>query len=133
MPRWSGLRAQLLATLALMLAGCAESNRTIVFDTVAAPRGDYTLVALVITPWFPQGPHQVALDLIQTADGGTERLIKTSLAYDGVPFTKQNIGLRWTADHSALVCLRATDRPDQGVQITVETGQPTKVQHRHRC
>ena len=112
---------------------CSETDRSQVFDTITAPHGDYTLRAVVIEPWIPQGPYYVALDLTNTKLAVSQRLIKTKLAYDGVPFTKKNIGIRWTGDHAALACLRATDRPDQGVQITVRDDGTANAELRTGC
>ncbi len=118
---------------AVALFGCAEADRASVFDAVSSPRGDYTLNAIVIEPWFPQGAYRVRLDLVHRVTGQTERLVTTNLAYDGVAFTRQNIGVRWTGDSTVLACLRATDRPDQGIQITLESGKAATVRHRTGC
>jgi len=119
--RAPGYAALLFASA--LLGGCSEAGRTSQFDVAEAPSGQHRLIALIIEPWFPQGPHEVVLVLESVADGTREELLRTELAYDGVPFTRRNIGLRWTSPRSAVVCLSATDRPDKGVRITVpETG-----------
>ncbi len=116
-------RLCLLLLFALGLAGCSEAGRTHEFDVAESPSGQHRLIALVIEPWFPQGPHEVVLVLENLPAGDRQELLRTVLAYDGVPFTRRNIGLRWTSPRSAVVCLSATDRPDKGVRITVpETG-----------
>jgi hypothetical protein len=113
--------------------GCAERDRTQLFETVTSPGGEYALNAYVIEPWFPHGPHQVALDLKNLNTATEVRLLAAELAYDGVPFTKKNIGLRWTGDHSAVVCLSATDRPDKAVQISVDNSGTGRVEMRTGC
>lgn len=128
---WKRVGTWVLTTA--LLAACAEADRSQIFDTVTSPHGDYILNAIVIEPWIPQGPYFVALDLTSTKNATPQRLIKTELAYDGVPFTRKNIGVRWTADYTALVCLRASDRPDQGVQITVHGDGTAVAQLRTGC
>ena len=123
----------IVAISAILLVACSEADRAKVFDTAQSPHGDYTLTATVIEPWYPQGPYYVALDLIRAKNAVSERLLKTTLAYDGVPFTKKNIGIRWTGDHAALACLRATDRPDKGIQITVHEDATVSTQLRVGC
>lgn len=113
--RWRAL------ALILVLAGCSsEAERTSEFDHVDSPQGAYRLVALVITPRFPQGPHQVVLEVETLATHARQRVLQTELAWDGVPFTHRNIALRWTTPSSAVVCLSATDRPDKAVRIAVD-------------
>ena len=86
----------------------------------------------VIAPWFPHGPYHIALELHDQSTDTREQLLKTELAYDGVPFTKRNIGLRWTGERSAFMCLSATDRPDKGVQITLPRTGASRVELRSR-
>ncbi|MBI4694788.1 MAG: hypothetical protein HY749_12280 [Gammaproteobacteria bacterium] len=109
---------------ALALSACSEASREHPFETVKSPGGAWSLSASVIDPWFPQGPHFVVIAVRDEQSGVSKRLAKTDLAYDGVPFTKQNIGIRWIGDTQALVCLRATDRPDKGVRILIKDGKP---------
>lgn len=127
------LRVAIVVAGACLLAGCGEASRTTLFDSAAAPGGAHTLQAYVIEPWFPQGPHIVRLELARREGGPATRLLDTPLAWDGVPFTKKNIGLRWTGPRTALVCLSATDRPDQGVQITLEADGSAHAVLRDGC
>lgn len=113
--------AALLLILGL-LAGCSEAGRTTEFGAADSPSGEHRLIALIVEPWFPQGPHEVVLVLERVPGGAREELLRTELAYDGVPFTERNIGLRWTSPQTAVVCLSATDRPDKGVRIAVPPG-----------
>lgn len=120
------------ASLALVFAACAEADREHEFESLNSPRNDFQLIATVIEPWFPQGPHQVAVYVRIVQTGLSQQVAKTELAYDGIPFTKNNIAIRWISDEAALVCLRATDRPDKGVRVTVHQGQP-KAELRAGC
>ncbi|MGD9601388.1 MAG: hypothetical protein AB7O21_09340 [Gammaproteobacteria bacterium] len=122
-----------IAAICLACAGCAESERSTVFESLASPSGDFVLTATVIAPWFPQGPHQVALDLTAARTGERQPLLKSELAYDGVPFTRRNIAMRWTSERAAFVCLSATDRPDKGIQITVPPAGAARVEVRTGC
>ena len=115
----------LLAVLAGMLMACSEADRATDFESLTAPRGDYVLTTTVIEPWFPHGPHQVVVSVQLDAKSPRVELARTSLAYDGVPFTRQNIGMRWTSDEEALVCLRATDRPDRSVHVNMRQQPPS--------
>jgi hypothetical protein len=121
------------AGLLLVIVGCSETDRTQTFDTVLSPHGEFALIADVIDPWFPQGPHYVAIAVRMAPDAPPRRLVKTELAYDGVPFTRTNIGIRWTSDRTALVCLRATDRPDKGVLVTIEADGTPRAELRQGC
>jgi len=116
-----------------LLAACSEAERTTLFEAQPSPRGDYTLEIYVIEPWLRHGPHRIAIELLQPESGGRQRLVDTTLAYDGVPFTKRNIGVRWTGERAAFVCLSATDRPDQGIQITLSPGVPARIETRRGC
>ena len=122
-----------VALLGLISAGCSESDRTTVFETAVSPHGDHTLITYVIEPWFPHGPYLIALELQHKKSDVREQLVKTALAYDGVPFTKKNISMRWTGERSAFMCLSATDRQDKGVQITILQSGTARVELRKGC
>jgi hypothetical protein len=116
-----------------LLVGCSETARTTLFDAAVAPDGAHTLSAYVIEPWFPQGPHVVRLAIAGPTGEAPTTLLDTPLAWDGVPFTKRNISLRWTGPHTALVCLSATDRPDRGVRIMIEADGSARAVLRQGC
>ena len=116
-----------------LLTGCSEAGRTTEFDAAEAPSGEHRLIALIIEPWFPQGPHEVVLALESPPGGARQELLRTELAYDGVPFTRRNIGLRWTSARTAVVCLSATDRPDKGVRISVPEKGPAVMTLKEGC
>ena len=127
------LRPAIIACVtSIWFGGCTEASRTQQFDVVISPHREYTLIAAVIEPWFPQGPYYVSLSL-QQGNAAPQLLVKTELAYDGVPFTKTNIGVRWTGDREAFACLRATDRPDKAVQIIVEGDHTVRTTLRTGC
>ena len=120
----SSARVALAAALLVLLPGCAEQDRESVFKVLKAPHADTLLTATVIEPWFPQGPHQVVIYVQGDAAAPRIEVARTELAFDGVPFTDKNIGMRWVSGSEALICLRATDRPDKSVYVNVKDGTP---------
>lgn len=120
--------------MVVLLAGCSsEAERTSEFDRADSPQGTHRLLALIIEPRFPQGPHEVALEVEDLASHTRRRLLQTELAWDGVPFTRRNIALRWTTPRSAVMCLSATDRPDKAVRVTVGEDGEVRVEMREGC
>lgn len=116
--------AGLLLT-ACALAACSGGGREQDFEALGSPRGDLILVTTVTAPRLPFGPHRVSVYMQVGRDAARQRLASAPLANDGVPFTRQNIAMRWVADDEALVCLRASDRPDQSFHVKVEGEQAT--------
>jgi len=114
-------RAGLVMCLVLV-AGCGGTESD--FESAESPDGKYTIIVTVVVPNFPHASYKVRAYI--TSGGGETRqlLAETPLANDGVPFTARNIGLRWTSATTALVCLRPTDLPDQGIRINV-SGEPS--------
>jgi hypothetical protein len=127
------MRVFTLVWLLGLCIGCSEAARTTVFERAISPHGDYTLTTYVVAPWFPHGPHFVTLELLTQNGAAREQLLKTELAYDGVPFTKKNISLRWTGERAAFLCLSATDRQDKGAQITLLQNGAARVVLRKGC
>ena len=117
-------RSALLVACALATA-CTRGAPEQDFETLGSPRGDIILVTTVTAPRLPFGPHRVAVYVQVGRDAARQRLGSAELAYDGVPFTRQNIAMRWVADDEALVCLRASDRPDRSFHVKVEGEQAT--------
>ena len=118
------MRKALLLSACLLVA-CDQAGREQDFEALGSPRGDLILITTVIAPWLPLGQHRVAVYLQVGREAARQRLASTELAYDGVPFTRQNIAMRWVADDEALVCLRASDRPDKSFHVKVEGEQAT--------
>jgi hypothetical protein len=118
-------RAACWLALCGVLTACSEQDRATDFASLAAPGGGSVLITTVVEPWFPQGPHQVVVYVQSGATAPRIEVARTELAYDGVPFTARNIGMRWTSDAEALVCLRATDRPDRSVYVDARQQPPT--------
>lgn len=118
-------RSLALVALVAMLTACDEAGRSRDFDSVASPGGEYVLTATVVEPWFPQGPWQVAIFVQAGATAPRIEVARTELAYDGVPFTRHNIGMRWVGERTAIVCLRATDRPDRSVRVDARGATPS--------
>lgn len=120
--------------IAALLIGCSsEAERTAEFDHADSPQGTHRLLALIIEPRFPQGPHEVALEVEDLSSHTRRRLLQTELAWDGVPFTRRNIALRWTTPRSAVMCLSATDRPDKAVRVTVGEDGEVRAEMREGC
>ena len=119
------MRSVLLAASAALLVACGNAGREQDFEALGSPRGDLVLVTTVIAPRLPFGPHRVAIYLQVGRDAVRQRLGSAELAYEGVPYTRQNIAMRWVADDEALVCLRASDRPDRSFHVKVEGEQAT--------
>jgi len=128
-PERARLPRLLFVALAGLVAACDEAGRATDFASLTAPGGRYVLTTTVIAPWFPQGPHQVVVYVQLDAQAPRVELARASLAYDGVPFTRHNIGMRWTSDDEALVCLRATDRPDRSVHVNMRRQPPSGELH----
>ena len=122
-----------LGMLALLTGCSSEAERTSEFDHADSPAGTHRLLALTIEPRFPQGPHQVALEIEDLASHQRQRLLQTELAWDGVPFTRRNIALRWTTPRSAVMCLSATDRPDKAVRVTLDEQGQARAEMREGC
>ena len=104
--------------LAAALTACGASEER-VFDEIESPDGAYRLRITVAEPRMPHGRFQIGVYLLKRGDDSGHKLIDEKLENDGVPFTAQNLPVRWTGLHAALVCLRATDLPDRGFRIDI--------------
>ena len=113
------------AAITLLLAACSRTGRELDFDSAGSPRGDLILVTTVTPPRLPFGPHRVTVYLQVGRDAVRQRLGSAELAYEGIPYTRQNIAMRWVGDAEALVCLRVSDRPDRSFHVKVEGEQAT--------
>ena len=110
------------AACLLVLVACSGTESD--FESIESPDGKFTLIVTVTEPAVPHALHKVTA-YIQAAGSSTRQmLLESPLANDGVPFTTRNIGVRWTGVTAALVCLRPTDLPDQGIRIDV-SGTPS--------
>lgn len=118
------VRVAALVLVAVVLGGCGVGEE-VVFGEYPAPGGSPLLRVTVAESNYPQGPRHVMAYL------GATRLFDTTLANDGVPFSGQNIAVRWVSPRQALVCLRATDLPDRGYRI--EVTEPPRVVETDRC
>jgi hypothetical protein len=115
--------------VATLLVGCGGTERE--FASLPSPNGTHVLVVTVTEPSLPHARHLVTVYVQMSDAGSRQKLIEVPLENDGVPFTDRNIGLRWTSASTALVCLRPTDLPDQGIRINV-ANQPT-AEVKPRC
>ena len=100
------------------------------FDRKRSPLGEADLIVTVTEPLLPHGKHTIAIYLAKV-DEQAVKLLETKMENDGVPFTKKNIGLRWTGPTQALVCLRPTDLADSAV--VVQLGSPSTAELRDGC
>ncbi len=122
--------ALLLALIAPLCAcGLAEEQP---FGEFVSPGGDWTLRIAVAESNYPQGPWHVLAYLNQRgAEQAITPIIDTTLANDGIPFSSDNVAIRWISSKQALMCLRATDLPDRGLRI--EVGAPPRIVEVERC
>ena len=110
------------------VTSCAQTGTE--FDRKRSPRGEADLIVNVSEPFLPHGKHKIIVYLA-VQGGAPSKLLETSMENDGVPFTKKNIGLRWTSPKQALVCLRPTDLADEAVVVTL--ADPPRAELRPGC
>ena len=110
------------------MLGCSHPESE--FDRKRSPHGEADLIVNVAEPMLPHGKHKIVVYLALHG-GEPMKLLETAMENDGVPFTKKNIGLRWTSPKQALVCLRPTDLADQAVVISL--GDPPSAELRPGC
>ena len=104
------------------LVACSGTEND--FEIAASPDGRFDLIVTVTEPGLPHARHLIKVYIAPSGSLERELLLETKLANDGVPFTAQNIGVRWTGATAALVCLRPTDLADRGIRVSVN-GPPT--------
>ncbi|MEM7465735.1 MAG: hypothetical protein AAF387_02495 [Pseudomonadota bacterium] len=124
-------RCALRVTLSLivsLLISCSQPETE--FDRKRSPHGEADLIVNVAEPILPHGKHKILI-YVALNGGDAIKVLETTMENDGVPFTKKNIGLRWTSTSRALVCLRPTDLADQGVVVTL--GEPPSAELRPGC
>lgn len=102
-----------------LLAGACGTGEEVPFSDTPTADGRYVLHVGVAESRMPQGPRHVRVYLRERGAADAPPLLDTTLANDGVPFTRANIAVRWIASRTALLCLRASDRPDRGWRIEV--------------
>ncbi|MFT5415188.1 MAG: hypothetical protein ACI915_001502 [Gammaproteobacteria bacterium] len=110
-------RGLYLVLVAVFLSGCSGTEQE--FANLPSPDGTHVLIVTVTKPLMPHARHIVTVYVRRGDTAKPQKLTAVPLENDGVPFTDQNIGLRWTGVSRALVCLRPTDLPDQGVRVNV--------------
>ena len=116
-------------TFVIMLAASCTQPET-EFDRKRSPHGEADLIVNVAEPMLPHGKHTIIV-YIAMKNSPPMKLLETKMENDGVPFTKKNIGLRWTSASQALVCLRPTDLVDQAVVVSL--GDPPSATLRPGC
>lgn len=105
--------------LSLVLLSACGAGEAELFSEHRSPGGEMILQVTVAPPRMPHAGYTVAA-VVVAANQAPVTVYETILENDGVPFTSHNIAARWISSNKALLCLRATDRPDRGVRI--ETG-----------
>jgi len=115
-----------MVALTGLVVACGTGEERI-FTEVVSPDGGWTLRVTVKKARMPQGPFFVTVYLVPATSSVAVKVFTTTLANDGVPFTHNEIAPRWTSTATALLCLRASDRPDQGLRIDVAP-QPRAVE-----
>ena len=126
-PRFCPRRLLVLFCL-VCVASCTQSESE--FDRKRSPNGEAELIVNVSEPLLPHGKYKI-LVYLAVQGGKPNKLLETSMENDGVPFTKKNIGLRWTSPKQALVCLRPTDLADEAVVVTL--ADPPRAELRPGC
>lgn len=115
-------RPSLSLLLLSAVIGCSQTESE--FDRKRSPHGEADLIVTVAESALPHGKFKIFI-YVALNGGAPQQLIATTMENDGVPFTKKNIGLRWTSANQALVCLRPTDLPDRGVFVTLSDKKPS--------
>jgi hypothetical protein len=115
---------------ALSLTSCGAGPEKL-FSEYVSPDNTYRLIVKVAESRMPQGPSYVTVYLETKNDELSEQIFASKLENDGVPFTDQNISVRWVSERIALICLRATDLPDHGLFIEIE--QLVSVRRLEEC
>ena len=120
-----------LVVLIALLCACGLADEQ-AFGEFVSPGGEWTLRIAVAESNYPQGPWHVLVYLNRRdAVPAGKPIIDTTLANDGIPFSSDNVAVRWISSKQALMCLRATDLPDRGLRI--EVGEPPRIVDVERC
>lgn len=125
-------RLPVLVSVLLLLMACGAGEES-TFVKNSSPGGEHELHVAIAEPKLGQGKSYVRVYLKEKPGAP---IYETRLENDGVPFTARNLALRWTGASSALLCLRATDRPDRGVRINlgrINLGQALEVIEVNEC
>ena len=122
------LQVLLLLFLIFGNVGCSQTESE--FDRKRSPHGEADLIVTVAESALPHGKFKIFI-YVALNGGAPTQLVATTMENDGVPFTKRNIGLKWTSATQALVCLRPTDLPDRGVFVTL--GEKPSAEIRTGC
>ena len=115
---------------ALSLTSCGAGQEKL-FSEYLSPDNNHMLIVKVAESRMPQGPSYVTIYLETKNNSRSEQIFTSKLENDGVPFTDQNISVRWVSQKVALICLRTTDLPDHGLFIEIK--QSVSVRPLEEC
>jgi hypothetical protein len=115
---------------AFSLTSCGAGQEKL-FSEYLSPDNNHMLIVKVAESRMPQGPSYVTIYQKKKHDSQSEQIFTSKLENDGVPFTDQNISVRWVSEKIALICLRATDLPDHGLFIEIK--QSVSVRPLEEC
>ena len=115
---------------ALLLTSCGAGQEKL-FSEYLSPDDNHMLIVKFAEALMPPGPSYVTINLQKKHDSQSEQIFSSKLENDGVPFTDQNISVRWVSEKVALICLRATDLPDHGLFIEIK--QSVSVRPLEEC
>lgn len=128
--KWNRLTV-LSVVLVCAVAGCGTEPERL-FDEIESPDGSYRLRVTVAEPRMPHGRFRVRAYLLTNGEKASQVVLDEKLENDGVPFTSQNLAVRWSGRRAVLVCLRTTDLPDLGFRIDI-VGEVPQVGKIARC
>ena len=123
------LRSELvkLIFITFALSGCGPGPQ-IPFTEKNSPDDKFTFRVAVSEPKqilgceFCRRPFYVYATMKNNISSEIINVFEARLENDGVPFSKQNISLRWVSRNTLIVCLRASDLPKKGFHVSMEKG-----------
>ena len=122
-------RRNLLAVFVLLVA-CGDAPEQILSE-FPAPDGDYQLRLTLIAARSARSSHQVRLYLVPRGMALGAPVVSTELANDGAPFSGDQIGLTWVAQHAVLMCLKPHGTEHHGMRV--ELSDPPRVEVVSKC
>lgn len=106
-------------------SGCGPGPQ-LPFTEKNSPDNKFTFMIAVSEPKkilgceFCRRPFYVYAIMKNNISSEIFNVFEARLENDGVPFSKQNISLRWVSRNTIIVCLRASDLPKKGYHVSME-------------